>query len=159
MTTAGLLSLFIGSVLASSVLPGGVEVLLYAMVESGDYSSRLLLITATAGNTLGGITTYAVGALLYRGVVRGMARGMARETPKVGIMRRLYQRFQLHPTALARVRRWGVPCLLFSWMPVVGDPLCLAAGYLRLAFWPSAFMICAGKFLRYVALLWLFGWR
>ena len=147
MTTAGLPSLFIGSLLASSVLPGGVEVLLYAMVEAGGHSSAALLTTATIGNTLGGLTTYAVGLLLYRGLGR-MSWGQ-----------RLRARFKLEQTALARVRRWGVPCLLFSWMPVVGDPLCLAAGYLRLAFWPSALMIAAGKFLRYLALLWLFGWR
>jgi len=147
MTTAGLLSLFIGSLLASSVLPGGVEVLLYALVESGAYSSTALLAVATVGNTLGGLTTYAVGVLLRRGLAH-LSWG-----------RQLQRRFQLTPAALARVRRWGTPCLLFSWMPVVGDPLCLAAGYLKLAFWPSAAFIAVGKFLRYLALLWLFGWR
>jgi len=147
MVTAGLLSLFIGSLLASSILPGGVEVLLYGMVESGAYSSAALLATASVGNTLGGVTTYAVGVLLRRGLAH------------VAWGRQLQRRFRLAPGALARVRRWGAPCLLFSWMPVVGDPLCLAAGYLRLAFWPCAAFIAAGKFARYLALLWLFGWR
>ena len=151
MTTAGLLSLFIGSVLASTILPGGVEVLLYAMVESGNYASTELLTTATIGNTLGGVTTYAVGTVLFHGFDRGLDRASWGQ--------RLRRRFTLKQTSLARVRRWGTPCLLFSWMPVVGDPLCLAAGYLRLAFWPSVLMIAVGKFLRYVALLWLFGWR
>ncbi|MGI9310494.1 MAG: YqaA family protein [bacterium] len=149
MTTAAaaLLSLFIGSLLASTLLPGGVEVLLYALVEAGDLSSLALLATATVGNTLGGVITYAVG-LALRGALARTDWG-----------RRLQRRFTLQPTALERVRRFGVACLLFSWMPVVGDPLCLAAGYLRLAFWPSALMIAIGKFLRYLALLWLFGWR
>ena len=151
MTIAALLSLFVGSVLASTVLPGGVEVLLYAMVKSGDYSSSVLLATATVGNTLGGITTYIVGALLFHGLSRGLERA--------SWGRRLCRRFRLDSESLGRVRRWGVPCLLFSWMPVVGDPLCLAAGYLKLAFWPSALMIAIGKFLRYLVLLWLFGWR
>ena len=70
MTTAGLLSLFVGSVLASTILPGGVEVLLYAMVESGHYAPTALLTTATIGNTLGGVITYAVGTLLFHGLDR-----------------------------------------------------------------------------------------
>ena len=147
MTTAGLLSLFVGSLLASTILPGGVEVLLYRMVEAGGYSSLSLLATATVGNTFGGLTTYAAGLLLCRGIAH-LSWG-----------RRLRRLFKLQQASLDRVRRWGVPCLLFSWMPVIGDPLCLAAGYLRLAFWPSALMIAVGKFLRYLVLLWLFGWR
>lgn len=147
MTTAGLLSLFIGSLLASTLLPGGVEIVLYAMVESGGYSSASLLTTAAIGNTAGGIITYFIGLLLRRALTH-LAWG-----------HRLQKHFQLKQPALERVRRWGVSCLLFSWMPVVGDPLCLAAGYLRLAFWPSAAMIAIGKFLRYLLLLWLFGWR
>ena len=147
MTTAGLLSLFIGSLLASTLLPGGVEVPLYVMFQSGNYAPSSLLVTATVGNTLGGVITYAVGWALCRGLAH------------VSWGRRLRQRFRLRQSALERVKRWGVYCLLFSWMPVVGDPLCLAAGYLRLAFWPSAVMIAIGKFLRYLALLWLFGWR
>ena len=147
MTTAGLLSLFIGSLLASTLLPGGVEVPLYVMFQSGNYAPSSLLVTATVGNTLGGVITYAVGWALGRGLAH------------VSWGRRLRRRFRLRQSALERVKRWGVYCLLFSWMPVVGDPLCLAAGYLRLAFWPSAVMIAIGKFLRYLALLWLFGWR
>ncbi len=145
--TTGLLSLFVGSLLASTILPGGVEVLLYAMVASGRYSSWLLLAVAAGGNTCGGVLTYAVGLLLSKGAAR-VKYGQAWRA-----------RFQLGDSALARVRRWGLPCLLFSWMPVLGDPLCVAAGYLRLPLLPSALMIALGKLLRYLVLLWLFGWR
>ena len=147
MTAAGLLSLFAGSLLASTLLPGGVEVPLYVMFRSGDYAPMALLATATVGNTLGGVITYWVGVALGRGL------------EQVSWGRQVRRRFRLKESALARVRRWGVYCLLFSWLPLVGDPLCLAAGYLRLAFWQSALMIALGKFARYVALLWLFGWR
>ena len=150
MTTAGLLSLFIGSVLASSVLPGGVEVLLYAMVDGG-YRSLVLLVVATVGNTIGGVTTFAVGVLLHHGVDK--------VSPKSAMLRRIIARFRLSENALTRVQRFGAPCLLLSWLPIIGDPLCLAAGYLRLAFWRCALAICAGKFLRYLVLLYLFGWR
>lgn len=147
MTATGLVTLFVGSLLASTVLPGGVEVLLYAMVESGRYSSLSLLAVASIGNTCGGVLTYAVGFLLRNGINRVTGKHAWRE------------RFKLSETALARVRRWGLPCLLFSWLPLLGDPLCAAAGYLRLPFLPSVVLIALGKLARYWVLLWLFGWR
>jgi membrane protein YqaA with SNARE-associated domain len=55
------------------------------------------------------------------------------------------------------VEKWGIPMLFFSWMPIIGDPLCLAGGYLRLALWKSIFMIFLGKFARYCVLLWLYA--
>src|SRR3546814_19467212 len=58
------------------------------------------------------------------------------------------------------LHRMGPPALLFSWLPLVGDPLCAVAGWLRLSFWPCMFYMAIGKFLRYLtmtaALLWLF---
>lgn len=143
MIAIDLLPLFIGSVLASTVLPGGVEILLYTMVASGRFSSLSLLIVSSAGNTLGGVLTYGVGTLL-----------------QYGIGTRTWGRyFRLKTATLEWVYRWGIFCLLFSWVPIIGDPLCLAAGYLRLSFLPSVVMIFIGKTLRYLALLWLFGWR
>ena len=65
---AGLVSLFVGSLLASTVVPGGVEVLLYYLYDSGDYSIMSLLLVATAGNTIGGIITFLMGMLLHRGL-------------------------------------------------------------------------------------------
>ena len=144
------MSLFVGSVLASTILPGGVEVLLYFLATSGDYSFTQLLITATIGNSLGGIITFVMGGLLYRGVNRFSA---ARTGGK-----RAW--FKLDESSVTRARKWGIPILLLSWMPVIGDPLCIAGGYLRFAFWPSCIAITLGKFGRYVVLLWLFesGW-
>ncbi|RDJ93228.1 DedA family protein, partial [Lacticaseibacillus rhamnosus] len=52
--------------------------------------------------------------------------------------------------AVARVRRYGYPVLLFAWLPVVGDALPLAAGWLRLGAWQSAAVIALGKFARYL---------
>ena len=140
----GLPSLFIGSLLASTLVPGGVEVLLYFLYQSGDYSFSSLLWVATFGNTLGGIITFAMGGILHRGLDR------------FDWHRRVQQFFRLDDKALDRVRKWGVPVLFFSWMPIVGDPLCLAAGYLRLSVWPSIAMIFVSKLSRYAVLLWLF---
>ncbi len=142
--SSGLIWLFVGSLLASTLVPGGVEVLLYSLHQSGQHDVITLLLVATVGNTLGGIITWWVGVFLYRGLAH------------TGWHRRIGSVFKLKDTSLDRVRKWGVPALLFSWMPVVGDPLCLAAGYLRLPFWPCAAMILIGKLARYTVLLAIF---
>ena len=137
-----LVSLFIGSVLASTVMPGGVELYIYYLVRSGEYSNQAILWVATVGNTLGGILTWVMGWLIRRGI----------QHTSIGI--KVNRWFRLESDALTRVKRWGPAALLFSWMPIVGDPLCLAAGYLRLSFGWSAIMIAIGKFARYLVLIW-----
>ena len=141
----GLIALFIGSLLASTLLPGGVEVLLYYLYQSGEHRFGSLLGVATLGNTLGGIITYFMGVVVYQGLA-----GFAWH-------QRIERWFKLEDAALSRVKRWGVPALFFSWMPIIGDPLCLAAGYLRLPTWYSISMIFIGKLARYAVLLWLFS--
>ncbi len=143
--TAELTSLFVGSLLASTLVPGGVEVVLYYLYQSGQHRFPSLLVVATFGNTLGGIITYFMGIILHRGLAG------------FGWHQRIRRLFKLEDEALSRVKKWGVPVLFFSWMPIIGDPLCLAAGYLRLSFWPSAAMIFIGKFVRYAVLLWVFS--
>ena len=142
-----LYSLFIGSLLASTVVPGGVEVLLYYMFQSGQHSFISLLAVSTSGNTIGGVITFLMGVVLHRGLA-----GFSWHN-------RIQKFFKLDDTALVRVQKWGIPILFFSWMPIIGDPLCLAAGYLRLSFWPSAAMIFFSKFSRYLVLLWLFTYQ
>ncbi|MXZ80210.1 MAG: DedA family protein [Gammaproteobacteria bacterium] len=139
-----LAGLFFGSVLASTLAPFGVELLLYYLHESDEYSWVVLLTVATAGNTAGGCLMYGAGWLLVKGISA---------TGWYGKIQRL---FRLEGEAMARVGKWGPFALLFSWMPVVGDPLCLAAGYLRLPLLLCVLMILTGKLARYAALLWIF---
>ena len=120
--------LFISSFLAATVLPGGSEVVLFAVLRLHPEQAAAALSLATLGNTLGGMTTY----------------WMARALP---------QRLAERPLLLAR--RWGVPVLAFAWTPVVGDALCAAAGWLRLAWLPSLLWMAAGKAARYGAIVWL----
>lgn len=77
---------------------------------------------ATLGNTLGGMSSYSIGRLF----------------PQAKLLK-----------YVETVRRWGSPALLLSWVPLVGDPLCVAAGWLRLNPWWSAMFIALGKFARY----------
>ena len=55
--------------------------------------------------------------------------------------------------ALARIRRWGSPLLLLSWLPLVGDPLCVAAGWAGVRLLPATLFITLGKGARYAALI------
>ena len=95
----------------------------------------LLWFVATAGNTLGGLINWGVG------------RWLAWRFPDKWPNR------SEHIWALERIRRHGSPLLVLSWLPVVGDPLCLAAGWTRIAALPAALFIALGKGLRYALLL------
>ncbi len=131
----GLWSLFVSSFLASSLLPGGSEVVLaYAAYENMAPHSTLWGV-ATLGNTLGGISSWLIGWWLSQ---RFPGRGLLRPE---------------HQTALKRIRHYGPPLLLFSWLPIIGDPLCLAAGWMGIRLPTSVFYIALGKGLRYAILL------
>ena len=130
----GLWGLFLSAFVSSTLLPGGSEAVLLLLAEQGAADKWLLLAVATAGNTLGGMTTWVLGRVL------------AWRFPARKFMDKEQQ-------AIARIRRWGSPALLLSWVPVIGDPLCLAAGWLRLHWLPSLLFIAAGKAARYAVML------
>jgi membrane protein YqaA with SNARE-associated domain len=121
-TSFTLTALFASSFLAATLLPGGSEVVLFAMLRLDPEQLWPLLAVATLGNTLGGLSSYLIGRLIPQ------------RKPLKG---------------LATVQRWGSPVLLLSWVPLIGDPLCLAAGWLRLNPWWSTLFIAIGKFARY----------
>jgi membrane protein YqaA with SNARE-associated domain len=123
--------LFASAFISSTLLPGGSEVVLAVLAHEGKRDLPLLLTVATAGNALGGMSSWLIGRLL----------------PAGRIEKAEYQR------ALERVRRWGSPALLLSWLPVVGDPLCVAAGWLRIHWLAALGFIAAGKAARYAAIL------
>ena len=117
-----LTALFASSFLAATLLPGGSEVVLFGALKLHPDRLWLLLAVATMGNTLGGLSSYLIGRLIP-------------------------QKSQLK--GLPTVQRWGSPALLLSWVPLIGDPLCVAAGWLRLNPWWSLLFIAIGKFARY----------
>lgn len=107
------------------------------MAWRGEHAAGVLLAVATAGNTLGGMTSWGLGRLF---AMRFPAEQLAKP---------------FHRDAVARVRRWGSPALLLSWLPVIGDPLCVAAGWLRIHWLRALILIALGKGLRYAAILWV----
>lgn len=135
LADVSLWGLFLSSFISSTLFPGGSEVVLGVLAAVRHYDPWLLLAIASLGNTLGALTTWALGYLL------------ARRFPLEARLAVKQQR------ALAWLRRWGSPALLLSWLPVVGDPLCFAAGLLRLPFLVSLVFIALGKTARYAIIL------
>jgi len=128
-------ALFLSAFLASTILPGGSEVLLGALALQSQDNPWILLMVATAGNTLGGMSTWGVGRVLGWWY------------PSTGLTHEKYQR------AVNWLRRCGSPVLLLSWVPVVGDPLCLAGGWLRIHWVMAMFWIGIGKAARYAMIV------
>lgn len=126
-----LYSLFLSSFLGATLLPGGSEAVLFGVltIHPGLLWSALSL--ATLGNTLGGMSSYLLGRFLPD---KTTAKG------------------------LDWVRRYGILSLLFAWLPVVGDVLCVAAGWLRLNALQAALIMAFGKFMRYWAVAHLSAW-
>ncbi len=120
---AGLAGLFLSSFLAATLLPGGSEIALFALLKLHPDQAVPALTLATIGNTLGGMTTY----------------GMARLLPPAGV-----------PGKSGVVIRHGAPALLLAWAPLLGDALCAAAGWLRLPWLPCMLWMALGKGLRYI---------
>ena len=123
---AGLAALFASAFVSATVLPGNSEIVLVAVLKAFPERFAQAIALATLGNTLGGLTTYGVGRLLPQ-----------RKVPE--------------GPALAWVRRYGAVALLLSWVPVIGDALCAAAGWLRVPLWSSALALLIGKLARYLA--------
>jgi membrane protein YqaA with SNARE-associated domain len=122
---ASLWALFTSSFLAATLLPGGSEAVLFGVLKLHPQQVWVALAVATIGNTLGGMSSYLIGRIIpQKQVLKG----------------------------LASVQRYGAPVLLLSWVPLVGDPLCVAAGWLRLNPWWSTLCIAAGKFARYAVI-------
>ena len=130
-----LVGLFLSAFLSSTVLPGTSEVVFVVLAARGDLSSWSLLVIATAGNTLGGMSSWALGWLFGRWY------------PLTELSK------PAHRLAVERVRHWGSPVLLLSWVPFIGDPLCIAAGWLRITWVGALLFIGIGKGFRYAVLL------
>ena len=74
-----------------------------------------------------------------------------------GAATRRQGRRELRGRPLDWLRRWGAPALLLSWVPVIGDALCVAAGWLRLSAGWSVFFMALGKFARYYVIARIIG--
>ncbi|PCI44708.1 MAG: hypothetical protein COB41_03720 [Proteobacteria bacterium] len=133
-------ALFFSALISSTLLPGGSEALLLYRVHEGGNAMGLVII-ATIGNVLGSVITYAIGRLGNEAVHKKWLR--------------------MGDDKVARAEAWfgkyGQISLLFAWLPIVGDPLCLVAGLLRSPLIWFIILIALGKFARYTILVGIFS--
>ena len=137
----GLVTVFVVSVISATLLPMGSEFAVIGLVKLSPDLFWPAVAVATVGNTIGGAISWWM--------------GYGAEA--------LYERIEhkrLRLRALSWLEGFGPKACLLAWLPVVGDPLCAIAGWLKLPFWPCVFYMAIGKFFRYlvmtVALLWMF---
>jgi membrane protein YqaA with SNARE-associated domain len=137
----GLSALFLVSFVSATLLPLGSEPALFGLLKLNPDLFWPAIGVATLGNTLGGALSWAMGLGSHQVVDN-------------------YRHSSTHLKALDWLARLGPKACLLSWLPLVGDPLCAVAGWLRLPFWPCLGYMAIGKLLRYVVmtvfLLWLF---
>lgn len=123
----GLVGLFIGSFLAATVVPFSADVLLIGMLVAGG-SPWIVVAIATAGNFLGGLTSYAIGRI-----------GKWEWIEKLGVKPETLEKHK------ARIDKYGAWIALLSWVPFVGDVFAVALGFFRVKFVPSAIFMFIGK--------------
>lgn len=131
----GLSALFVVAFVSATLLPLGSEPAVFALIKLNPEMFWPAVLIATLGNTLGGIVTWWVGWLTRRG------------TEQV-----THHPANTNTRALRWLQRFGAKACLLSWVPIVGDPLCAVAGWLRLPFWPCVAYMAAGKLARYLTI-------
>ena len=133
------LSLFVISFLAATILPFSSELTLAGLIATSNYDNLLLLIVASFGNVLGSVVNWVLG--FY-------SRNLTTK-----------KWFPFKNKQIKNSSRWfskfGKWSLLFAWVPVIGDPLTLAAGLLRVKFIEFVILVTIGKFSRYFLIYYL----
>ena len=137
-TLGGIWGLFFSAFISSTIAPGGSEAVLAYLVAEGHYQVEFVVIVASIGNTLGAMTTWGLGALA------------AKKFPVATLLTEKKQ------NALNILKKRGIWVLFFSWLPVIGDALCFAGGWLKLPLLSSSLIILSGKFGRYAVIAWMF---
>ena len=120
---AELAALFAASFAAATLVPLPSEAALFAYLKAHPERTALAVAIATLGNTAGGMTSYWIGRLLPPKNLKGVDT----------------------------VKRFGAPVLALAWLPLVGDALVVAAGWLRIHWLAALGFMAAGRLARYVA--------
>jgi len=129
------IGLFFSAALAATLLPGSSEAVFVGLILAQKGDPWILLAVATIGNVLGSVINWLCGRLLLR----------FRDRKWFPVSPQLYDK------AVGWFQRFGVWSLLLAWVPIVGDPLTVAAGALRVPLLPFAAIVTVGKFARYLA--------
>lgn len=119
-----LVGLFAASFVAATLFPLPSEAALVAYLQAYPQNIALAVAVATVGNTAGGMTSYLIG--------------------------RFIPQKKLDLKTIGYLHRYGAPAVFFAWLPIVGDALCVAAGWLRIHWLGVLFFMAVGRFLRYL---------
>lgn len=137
-----LFALFLSALTSATILPGTSEAALGALVASGDHAVWLLVSIATIGNVLGSLMNWWLGLYVEHFKDRRW--------------------FPVSEAALDRASNWfakyGLWSLLLSWLPIIGDPLTLFAGVMRVRFVPFLILVTLGKLARYIMIAGGMSW-
>jgi len=117
-----LAGLFAASFAAATLFPLPSEAALYAYLQLHPENTALAIAVATVGNTAGGMTSYVIGRIVPPKEFKGVRW----------------------------VKRFGAPATFFAWLPLIGDALCVAAGWLRIHWLAALGFMAAGRFARYL---------
>ena len=126
--------LFLTSFLAATIFPLSSELTLISLLKTDSYSPFLLISTSSFGNILGSVFNWSLGFYLFEYINKKWFP---------------FKQNQID-VASNRFNRFGIWSLLFSWLPVIGDPLTLIAGILRVNFLLFLILVAAGKISRYL---------
>ena len=130
-------ALFLLSFCASTLIPLGSEWLLVALLVK-DFAPLPVVMVASAGNVLGACTSYLIGIYGSAFLTTAVLRIDAADRARAGQL----------------FNRYGSWCLLLSWLPVIGDPICLLAGVMRIGFGRFVLLVTIGKVARYALVAW-----
>ena len=129
----GYIGLFIGSFVASTVIPFSASALFIAVLLAGDDFVTCLLC-ATIGNWLGGLTSYFIG---WIGNIEHIEKWFTTDVSKL-------------QAQLPKIERWGSLLAFFTWLPIVGDVFAIALGFYRINWIRCAVLMLIGRFLRFL---------
>ena len=133
------LSLFSISFLAATILPFSSELTLAGLIATSNYDNLLLLIFASFGNVLGSVVNWVLGFYSSNLTTKKW--------------------FPFKETQIERSSKWfrkfGKWSLLFAWVPIIGDPLTLVAGLLRVKLLEFLILVMIGKISRYIVIFYL----
>jgi len=132
-----LVTLFFSGFTSATLLPGSSEALFLLMLAQHNWNTELLILIVGAGNSLGGMSNWILGALISKGLFKDKNKESEDK-----------YRFK----AERWLKKYGSPVLFFSFLPIIGDPLCLVAGLVKINWLKALLYISAGKFFRYIAL-------
>jgi membrane protein YqaA with SNARE-associated domain len=124
-------TVFLVSFISATLVPLGSEPVVFGLIQLNPDSFWQVVLVATAGNTLGGALDWWLGYGAHKVVDK-------------------YEHSKHHMRVLDWLRALGPKACLLAWLPLVGDPLCAVAGWLKLPFWPCLLYMAIGKFARYV---------